>query len=268
MLDRNDKSYQFVLETSELLSQSSGIIINSYESLESKPLEAILDGKCPPDKKTPAIFCVGPLISTRTSFNEVNEILPEWLTWLDSQPSRSVVFLCFGSLGLFSKEQLNEIAVGLEGSGQRFLWVVRNYTLLPDGFLNRVKGRGVVVKSWVNQVMVLSHDPISGFVTHCRWNSVLESVWAGVPMVGWPLYAEQRINRIVMVEDMGITLLIGEGEDGFVTVLEVEKRVAELMETESGSGKLIRKKVEAMKKAVTDALSQDGSSRVAFSKLT
>ncbi|XP_065869086.1 UDP-glycosyltransferase 88A1 [Euphorbia lathyris] len=291
VLDRNDKAYEFFLEASEILPKASGIIINTYESLEPRPLKAISEGQCVPDSTTPPIFCIGPLIATRNekdfTVNGVGNLkdgLPEWLTWLDSQPSRSVVFLCFGSLGLFSKEQLMEIAIGLERSGQRFLWVVRNPpaiekglaisaqadpdldSLLPDGFLTRTKDRGYVVKSWAPQVAVLNHDSVGGFVTHCGWNSVLEAVWAGVPMVAWPLYAEQRFNRIVMVQDMKIALSMDESEDGFVTAMEVEKRVTELMESESG--KLVREQTIAMKKAAKEALSESGSSRVALSKLT
>lgn len=92
---------------------------------------------------------------------------------------------------MFSEEQLKEIAVGLEKSGERFLWVVRNppelqnqtepdlESLLPEGFLNSTKNRGMVVKSWAPQVPVLNHKALGGFVTHCGWNSVLESVCAG-----------------------------------------------------------------------------------------
>ncbi|KAL0318075.1 UNVERIFIED_CONTAM: UDP-glycosyltransferase 88A1 [Sesamum angustifolium] len=113
--------------------------------------------------------------------------------------------LGYRSLGLFSAAQLKEIAVGLERSGQRFLWVVRSPpsddksklylrppepdldSLLPAGFLDRTKDRGLVLKSWAPQVAVLNHESVGGFVTHCGWNSVLESVCAAVPMVAWPL---------------------------------------------------------------------------------
>lgn len=139
-------------------------------------------------------------------------------------------------------------------------------SLLPDGFLNRIKERGLVVKSWAPQVDVLSHDSVGGFVTHCGWNSVLESLCAGVPMVAWPLYAEQRLNRIAMVHDMRIALSMDESEDGFVTAAEVQKRVAELMGSESGNS--IREQTIAMKNAAMEALSKGGSSRESLSQLT
>ncbi|KAK9942994.1 hypothetical protein M0R45_008625 [Rubus argutus] len=281
-LERNDKAYEYFLESATQMPKSAGIIVNTFESLESRAITAISDGLCLPDEiPTPPIYSIGPLIFTHNQIGGGG--VPECLTWLDSQPSGSVVFLCFGSLGLFTKEQLEEIAIGLEKSGQRFLWVVRNPpssnqsvaiavqpdpdldSLLPDGFLGRTKDRGLVVKSWAPQVAVLNHDSVGGFVSHCGWNSVLEAVCAGVPMVAWPLYAEQRINRVVLVEEIKIALAMNESKNGFVCANEVENRVRELMDSEEGDS--IRKRTEALKREATAALNEDGTSRVALTKL-
>ncbi|KAJ9139825.1 hypothetical protein P3X46_030523 [Hevea brasiliensis] len=279
MLDRYDKAYEYLLEFTTCLPKSAGIIVNTFELLEARAVKAISDGSCVPNSTTPFVYCIGPLIVTKNR----NDGVPECLTWLDSQPSRSVVFLCFGSLGLFSKEQLREIAIGLERSGQRFLWVVRNppsnnhslaispqadpdlESLLPDGFLDRTRERGFVVKSWAPQVAILNHNSVGGFVTHCGWNSVLEAVCAGVPMVAWPLYAEQRFNRVLLVEEIKIALPMKESENGFVTAIEVEKRVSELMDSEAGNS--VRERTIAMKKGARAAVSEGGSSRVALSTL-
>ncbi|XP_050221724.1 UDP-glycosyltransferase 88A1 [Mercurialis annua] len=281
MLDRSDKVYDSFLDSSKCFPKSAGIIVNSFELLEPQAVKAISDGSCISDATTPPLYCIGPLIAVG---NATSEIVPDCLTWLDSQPSKSVVFLCFGSLGLFSKEQLSEIAIGLEKSGQRFLWVVRNppsnhqklatsaqsdpdlESLLPDGFLARTKQRGLVVKSWAPQVAVLNHDSVGGFVTHCGWNSVLEAVCAGVPLIAWPLYAEQKFNKVLLVEEIKIALPMNELENQFVTAVEVEKRVSELMDSESGNS--VRERVIAMKKAAAEALSEGCSSRIALSKLT
>lgn len=286
LLDRNDKAYEFFLESSITMAKSAGIITNTFESLEPKAIQALSEGLCVPDGPTPPVYCIGPLIAKnneRSGTQNEGEAVPECLSWLDSQPSQSVVFLCFGSLGLFSIEQLKEIALGLEKSDQRFLWVVRNPpsekhglavsaqpdpdldSLLPEGFLDRTKERGLVVKSWAPQLAVLNHGSVGGFVTHCGWNSVLEAVCAGVPMVAWPLYAEQRFNRVVLVEDVKIALSMKESEDGFVSATEVEKRVRELMDSESGNS--IRERTLAMKDGAKTALSEGGSSRVALTKL-
>ncbi|XP_024027576.1 UDP-glycosyltransferase 88A1-like [Morus notabilis] len=281
--DRRDNTYQYFLESSTYYPKADGIIVNTFESLESRALKAISDGLCVPDAPTPPVYCIGPLITAQK--DKYSQI--ECLKWLDSQPRESVVFLCFGSLGLFSKEQLKEIAVGLERSGQRFLWVVRNPpsqkngnvalsalpepdldSLLPEGFLDRTKDRGLVLKNWAPQMEVLSHESVGGFVTHCGWNSVLESVYAGVPMVAWPLYAEQRFNKVVLVEEIKIALPMMESDrDGFVSAGEVERRVTELM-AGSESGNSVRKRVLGMKDEARAAFSNGGSSRVALKKLT
>ncbi|KAK7847284.1 udp-glycosyltransferase 88b1 [Quercus suber] len=125
--DRTAEWYEYFLNTAAHMAKSNGIIVNTFDLLETKAVKAISDGLCVPDGPTPPIFCIGPLISSSNQDEDEHECLK----WMNSQPSRSVVFLCFGSMGLFSAKQLEEMAVGLENSGQRFLWVE-----MEDGFVN------------------------------------------------------------------------------------------------------------------------------------
>ncbi|KAK2654006.1 hypothetical protein Ddye_013862 [Dipteronia dyeriana] len=287
ILFRNNPECLYFIECAANLKKSAGIIVNSFESLEQKAVKLLSssssrEGFCIPDSTVPPVYCIGPLTTT-TSQTGAN--MHECMTWLDTQPSRSVVFLCFGSMGLLSKQQLQEIAFGLERSQQRFLWVVRNPPsdnqskdpmnqpdpdldlVLPSGFLDRTSSRGLVVKSWAPQVTVLSHISIGGFVTHCGWNSVLESILAGVPMVAWPLYAEQKLNKAFLVEELKLALpMNSEPERGeLVSAAEVEKRVIELMDSEEGDS--VRKRVVKKRDEAIAALSHGGSSRVALAKL-
>ncbi|CAA3029934.1 UDP-glycosyltransferase 88B1-like [Olea europaea subsp. europaea] len=280
ILDRSSAEYAYCLDFFLHLPKSAGVIVNSFESLESKSLKAISEGSCNPDGPTPPVFCIGPLLATERGRTGS---MDECLKWLDSQPSQSVVFLCFGSLGLLSGKQLKEIAIGLERSEQRFLWVVRSppsedkskrflpppepdlESLLPSGFLDRTKDRGFVVKSWAPQVEVLRHKSVGGFVTHCGWNSVLEALCAGVPMVAWPLYAEQKFNRVVLVEDLKLALRMNESEDGFVTAEEVESRVRELMDSKERES--VRKRTKEKEAEAKAAMSEGGTSIVALAKL-
>jgi len=291
-LDRDDPAYWDMLYFCSHLPKSNGIIANTFEDLEPKALKAIIDGACVPDSPTPPVYSIGPLIahSEEPAADDGNkgDRAPEdeCLSWLDSQPSRSVVFLCFGSRGTFSVAQVKEIAHGLERSGQRFLWVLKkplrdekakqtqNYTadfdlegVLPEGFLERTKDRGMVVKTWAPQVGVLRKESIGGFVTHCGWNSVLEAVVAGVPMVAWPLYAEQHLNRNVLVNDMKMAINLEQREDdGFVSGDELERRVRELMESEQG--RELREKSWKMREIALAALGlASGSSSRALAKL-
>ncbi|KAK3220083.1 hypothetical protein Dsin_014053 [Dipteronia sinensis] len=288
VLFRNNPECLYFIECLATLKKSAGIIVNTFESLEPKAVKLLSSsssstkGFCIPDNPVPPVYCIGPLTTTT---GQTDEIMHECMTWLDSQPSRSVVFLCFGSMGLLSKQQLQEIAFGLERSQQRFLWVVRNPpsenqskdpmnqpdpdldSVLPSGFLDRTRDQGLVVKSWVSQVTVLSHVSIRGFVTHCGWNSVLESILAGVPMVAWPLYAEQKLNKAFLVEELKLALPMNSEPEsgGLVSAAEVEKRVRELMDSEEGDS--VRKRVMMKKDEAMAALSHGGSSRVTLAKL-
>lgn len=280
VLDRDDPAYWDFLSFCSYLPKSKGIIVNTFEELEPPAiLQAIAEGLCVPDGPTPPVYYVGPLIDEeKVSGNDPAAAEEGCLSWLDKQPSRSVVFLCFGSRGSFPAAQLKEIAKGLEASGQRFLWVVKKppvdektkqvlgvddfdlESVLPEGFLERTKDRGMVVKSWAPQMAVLKKESVGGFVTHCGWNSVLEAVVAGVPMIAWPLYAEQHLNRNVMTTDMEMAIAVEQRdeEDGFVSGEELERRVRELMESEEGRVLIERsKKIGEMAVA---ALGENGSS--------
>ncbi|KAH7651495.1 UDP-glucuronosyl/UDP-glucosyltransferase protein [Dioscorea alata] len=272
-----DEGLQTLVDAFSRFPEAKGIIVNSFEFLESRTLKTIREGHCLPNRETPPVYCFGPLITGSEGGGERHECL----TWLDQQPKGSVVFLCFGSRGSFAVEQVKEIATGLEKSKQRFLWVVRSPrdpetlfmtskevdldTLLPVGFLERTEGRGMVVKEWAPQVEVLNHEATGGFVTHCGWNSVLEGVCAGVGMIAWPLYAEQKMNKVVLVEEMKLAAEMKGYDKGIVVAEEVENRLRWLMESDGGTE--LRNRAKAIKDHATAALSADGSSTAAVLEL-
>nr|CAD1834098.1 unnamed protein product [Ananas comosus var. bracteatus] len=202
------------------------------------------------------------------------------LAWLDARPERSVVFLCFGSMGAFSADQLRETALGLERSGHGFLWVVRSPpdpdpskafaprpepdlgALLPEGFLDRTAGRGLVVPSWAPQVEVLRHGAVGAFVSHCGWNSSLEAITAGVPLVCWPLYAEQRMNKVFLVDEIRVGVAVDGYDQALVAADEVERKVRLVMETDDGER--LRARAAELKDKAAAALDEGGSSHAAF----
>ncbi|TYH39826.1 hypothetical protein ES332_D12G203100v1 [Gossypium tomentosum] len=183
--------------------------------------------------------------------------------------------------GTLSFEQQTELAWGLELSQQRFIWVVRKPTdstgagtffnagetnendpkvYLPEGFLDRTQGVGFVVSSWAPQVTILGHHSTGGFLSHCGWNSVLESIVHGVHLVTWPLYAEQRMNSTMLVEDIGVAIKpkMEAGQQNIVGRKEIERVVGMVMEGEEG--KVIRSRVKELKESATKALDSSGSS--------
>ncbi|KAL6618899.1 hypothetical protein ACP70R_034038 [Stipagrostis hirtigluma subsp. patula] len=263
------RMYQF-----NRIPEGSGVLVNTFDWLEPRALKALADGACVPGRPTPRVYCIGPLVDDGRKGGHGER--HECLAWLDAQPERSVVFLCFGSKGTFSAAQLQEIASGLESSGHRFLWAVRSppeeqnefpepdlERLLPAGFLERTRGRGMVVGNWVPQAEVVRHAAVGAFVTHCGWNSTLEAIMAGLPMICWPLYAEQRMNKVFMVEEMKIAVAL-EGYEEFVKAEEVDTKVRLVMETEEG--RLLRERLMLTKEKALEAIKEGGSSEVAFAE--
>jgi len=256
-----------MLRAAARIPEARGILANSFESLEPRAMRALRDGLCVPDRPTPPVYCVGPLVSPGGDMDH------DCLRWLDAQPDRSVVFLCFGSLGTFPKKQLEKIAVGLERSGQRFLWVVRSPpgeapaddvgALLPAGFQERTEDRGLLVKNWAPQVDVLRHRAAGAFVTHCGWNSTLEGVVAGLPLLCWPLYAEQKLNKVRIVEAMKLGVEMRRDDDDVVTAEEVEAKVRWVMEDSDGA-RALRERAAAARDRAAEALAEGGPSREAF----
>lgn len=164
-----------------------------------------------------------------------------------------------------TETQAAEAAVGIERSGHRFLWSLRlaegEGDGLPSGFREATNGRGVVIEGWVPQVEVLAHGAVGGFVTHGGWNSCLESLWFGVPMVTWPMYAEQHLNAFMMTAEMGVAaeMEVDRRRGGWATAQEVELKLRWLM-GDSEDVRKVKERVREMKDACRAAVEIDGSS--------
>ncbi|CAL5083477.1 unnamed protein product [Urochloa decumbens] len=284
--------YRTMMSMMRRNTEADGILLNTFALLEARAVGALRDPQIlfPPGggggggerRMMPPVYCVGPLAAASAAAEAVVEDKHECLEWLDTQPERSVVFLCFGSIAAatHSAEQLREIAVGLERSGHRFLWVVRAPvladtarpspcepdldSLLPDGFVERTRGRGLVVKHWAPQVAVLRHKATGAFVTHSGWNSVLEGIMAGVPMLCWPMYAEQKMNKVFMVEEAKVGVEMVGWKQGMVKAEEVEAKLRLVLESEDGEQ--LRARVAAHRDAAEMAWKDGGSSRAAFAQ--
>ncbi|GFP91930.1 hydroquinone glucosyltransferase [Phtheirospermum japonicum] len=278
--DRKNEAYKWTLHHAKRYILADGIILNSFKELEPGPIE-YLQKK---ENGKPSVYPVGPLVQMGSSKSEADGPPCASLKWLDEQPSGSVLYVSFGSGGTLSHDQIIELALGLEMSEQRFLWVLRcpnnttsNATYfdiknsgdplayLPEGFVERTRGRGLVVPLWAPQAKVLAHGSVSAFLTHCGFNSILESVVHGVPMIAWPLYAEQRMNAVMLHEDVKVALRPRVGEDGLVGRVEIANVVKGLMEGEEGKG--IRSRIRDLKDAAKNVLSENGSSTKLLAEL-
>ncbi|KAJ6705295.1 GLYCOSYLTRANSFERASE [Salix purpurea] len=135
----------------------------------------------------------------------------------------NLLYICFGSLTNFTASQLKEIATGLEASGLQFIWVVRRNKnskedkedkedWLPEGFEERMEGKGLIIRGWAPQVLILDHEATGAFVTHCGWNSTLEGITAGKPMITWPLFGEQFYNEKLVIDVLRTGVAVGAKE--------------------------------------------------------
>ncbi|KAH6837354.1 hypothetical protein C2S53_009614 [Perilla frutescens var. hirtella] len=253
----------------ERIRETNGIMVNTFYELESHAIDALnFHGS-----KFPKVYPVGPILNQSSqSFDD------DVKKWLDDQPENSVVFLCFGTMGSLDEAQVREIALALENSGFRFLWSLRKPAtkgatfvseyenleqVLPEGFLERTKGVGKVI-GWAPQVAALSHAAVGGFLSHCGWNSILESVWFGVPIATFPLYAEQQMNAFLLVKELGLAEMIrldykmDFGGDRTPEIVGWEEIAAALRRLMAGNG--VREKVKEMQKKARAALEEGGSS--------
>ncbi|KAK7301189.1 hypothetical protein RJT34_12050 [Clitoria ternatea] len=253
--DPDDIMLNFVLRECQRSQKASAIILNTFDALEHDVLEAF-------SSILPSVYSIGPLNLLLKDVNdkELSKIgsnlwreETECLEWLDTKEPNSVVYVNFGSITVMTNEQLVEFAWGLANTSKTFLWVIRpdlvggENAVLPPEFVEETENRGLLC-NWCPQEQVLTHPAIGGFLTHSGWNSTLESVCGGVPMICWPFFAEQQTNCRFSCKDWGIGLEI---ED--VKRDKIEGLVNELMDGEKG--KEMKGKALQWKKLATDAAS-------------
>ncbi|KAF8014055.1 hypothetical protein BT93_H0021 [Corymbia citriodora subsp. variegata] len=185
------------------------------------------------------------------------------LRWLDSKPPGSTVYISFGSVASLGEDQMEELVSGLRSMKSHFLWVVRESEEknLPRNFIQELgsddDSKGLVVR-WCNQLQVLSHGSVGCFMTHCGWNSTLEGLSLGVPMVAMPQWTDQPTNATFIAEVWKVGLRIRANEQGLVTGEEIESCVNEIME--GGRGKEIRENSLRWKEMAKLAVDEGGSS--------
>lgn len=254
--------YEAYYNLAKRINDTKGIIVNAFSELEKYAIDVLSN------ENTPPIYAIGPLLDLKVQPNPILDQSQHYLIlkWLDEQPHKSVVFLCFGSMGVsFVPSQISEVALGLKNSGVRFLWSIKSP---PEGFLEwmELEGKGMVCE-WAPQVEILAHKTIGGFVSHCGWNSILESLWFGVPILTWPIYAEQQLSAFKMVKELelGVELRVDYriGSKDVVMAEEIEKGLKNLMDRNN----IVHKKVQEMKEMARNAVVNGGSSFISVEKL-
>jgi UDP-glucosyl transferase 73C len=263
---------------SELSAQ--GILVNTFEELEKNYVRGY-------EKVAKKVWCIGPLsLHDKLTFDKfgkddkglIDDSESEYLKFLISNKASSVIYVCFGSLSFIPASQLKELALGLEASNHPFIWVIGKNDcsvelekwLKEENFEERNKGRGVIIKGWAPQIEILSHPSTGGFLSHCGWNSTMEAISCGVPMITWPMFAEQFFNEKLIVQVLKIGVRIGvevvvdpmdtfKGEKVLVKKEDVKMAIEKLMEN-GVEGEQRRNRVKEIKDMAYKAIEDGGSS--------
>ena len=264
----DDIMLNFLLQEMKRSREASTIILSTFDAIEGDvkdSLSSILQ----------SIYTIGPLhmLGNKIDDEKLTAIgsnlwaeESECIERLNSKQPNSVVYVNFGSITVMTPQQMVEFAWGLADSGKPFLWITRPDLIVGDSaimsqeFVTQTKDRSLIA-SWCSQEQVLSHPSIGGFVTHSGWNSTLESICAGVPMICWPFFAEQQTNCRYCCTEWGIGMEI----DNNVKRNEVEELVRELMDGEKG--KKMKENVMYLRSKAEEAYKPGGSAYKQLDKL-
>ncbi|KAJ4715056.1 Glycosyltransferase [Melia azedarach] len=245
----NHIMFDFMGSEAQNCLNSSAIIFNTFDEFEQEVLKVIAS-------RFPNIYTIGPLPLLckhvdETKYKSFGSSLwkedSDCLKWLDQRDTNSVVYVNYGSVTVMSEQHMSEFAWGLANSKHPFLWIVRpdvvmgDSAILPEKYFEEIKDRGMIA-SWCTQEQVLLHPSVGVFLTHCGWNSMLESVGGGVPVICWPFFADQQTNCRYACTTWGIGMEVNHD----VKRDEIQGLVKEMMEGEKGKRR--RQKAKEWKK--------------------
>ncbi|EOA29191.1 hypothetical protein CARUB_v10025463mg [Capsella rubella] len=259
-VDTNTVVYRILFKAFKDVKRADFVLCNTVQELEPDSLSA-LQAKQP-------VYAIGPVFYTDSVVPTSLWAESDCTEWLKGRPTGSVLYVSFGSYAHVGKKEIVEIAHGLLLSGISFIWVLRPDIVgsdvpdfLPNGFVDQAQDRGLVVQ-WCCQMEVISNPAVGGFFTHCGWNSILESVWCGLPLLCYPLLTDQFTNRKIVVDDWRIGINLCENNKN-VTREQVSANVRRLMIKGETSSEL-RGNVEKVKRHLKDAVTAVGSSERSF----
>ncbi|KAL2333314.1 hypothetical protein Fmac_014527 [Flemingia macrophylla] len=255
-----EKYYELLHRVVNTTKNSLGVIWNSFEELESSALKTLSQEFSIP------MFLIGPFHDyfSASSSSCSSLILQDQscISWLDKHTPNSVVYVSFGSVAEITETDFLEMAWGLANTNHPFLWVVRPGLIkgskglehIPSGLMDNLEGRGLIVK-WAPQQEILAHSAVGAFWTHNGWNSTLESICEGVPMLCMPCLSDQKVNARYVSHVWRVGLQLEKGvERG-----EIERAIRKLMD-DNVEGKEIRDRALKLKEEAKLCLEKGGSS--------
>ncbi|GMI64775.1 UDP-glucosyl transferase 74D1 [Hibiscus trionum] len=244
------------------LDVNAGSIYNTSTVIEGTYLDLLRE-----NVKRKQHWALGPFNPLKVAEKNSSGDRHHCLEWLDKQAMNSVLYVSFGTTTTMGDEQIHELAVGLRRSNQKFMWVLRDADTgdvfngdvrrpeLPKGYVDSVKEKGLVVGEWAPQLEILAHPAVGGFLSHCGWNSCMESITMGVPIGAWPMHSDQPRNAVLITKllKVGITVKDWEHRDEIVTAAVVEDGVRRLMASKEGEE--VRRRAAELCGAVRQSMS-------------
>ncbi|GMN20954.1 hypothetical protein TIFTF001_045410 [Ficus carica] len=265
-----DDFLDFVFEQYQFKSIISGSLLNANWAIEKLYIE--LMERILPDKKS---WAIGPFNPVELSEKKAPNDRHICLDWLDKQAPKSVIYVSFGTTIALTDKKIEELALGLEQSNQKFIWVLREADKgdvfgevtkieLPKGYEERVRNIGIVVRDWAPQLEILGHPSTGGFLSHCGWNSCMESITMGVPIGAWPFHSDQPRNTVLITKVLKVGTVVRDWSrrDEVAVAATVAEGVKKLMASEEGNE--TRKRAEELGRAVRRSVAEGGGSRVEF----
>lgn len=261
----------FLQRQLSLCTETDAVLANTVEEFETTGLRMLRRIMGVP------VWPIGPLL--RASASPSSSSIDDKsfiIEWLDLHPPASVLYISFGSQNTITESQMKELAMGLEASGRPFIWVIRppagfdiksefRSEWLPEAFEERLKERqvGMLLHGWAPQLEILSHRSMGAFLSHCGWNSMLESLSQGVPIIGWPLSGDQLYNSKMLVEEVGVCVEVARTNMESTRVERGEvARVVGMVMGETDKGREMRRRAEEIREAMMGAWAEGVGSSV------
>ncbi|VAH35344.1 unnamed protein product [Triticum turgidum subsp. durum] len=255
------------------ISDGAGIVVNTCRALEGEFVDVVAEQTAADGKK---LFAIGPLnpLLEATASNQGKTQRHECLSWLDQQPPSSVLYVSFGSSSSLREEQAAELAAALHGSKQRFIWVLRDadrgdiftdagdnrHAELLSQFTKQTEGMGLVITGWAPQLEILAHRATAAFMSHCGWNSTMESMSHGKPILAWPMHSDQPWDAELVCSYLKAGLLVRpwEKHGEVIPATTIQEAIETMMVAEEGLA--VRQRAEVLGEAVRSSAAQGGSS--------
>ncbi|GJN26775.1 hypothetical protein PR202_gb14734 [Eleusine coracana subsp. coracana] len=258
---------------SRAIAPGAGILLNTCRALEGEFIDVVADDVAADGKK---IFAVGPLNPLLLDDAKQSETRHACLEWLDKQPPASVVYVSFGTTSTLPAEQVAELASALRDSNQRFIWVLRDadrgnvftehhgssrHAKFLSEFTKETEGRGLVVTGWAPQLEILAHDATAAFVSHCGWNSTVESLSHGKPILAWPVHCDQPWDAELVCNYLEVGMIVRPWEkyDEVMPAAAIRQVIEDVMLSEKGMA--IRQRAKVLGESVRASRADGGSSR-------